>query len=73
MPSPILRDQLRRLQRENEQLHSSLKESAIAEAIAKTAAWYLFDVARANNLDKNVKVALERWPFLDGERETLDH
>ena len=64
MSSPTLRDQVRRLQRENEELKKSLMEAATQEAIAKTAAWYLFDVISAHKLDKFVAAAVKQWPFL---------
>lgn len=73
MPSPVLRDQLRRLQWENEELKKSLTEAAIQEAIAKTAAWYLFDVISAHKLDKYVAAAVEQWPFLITETQKFDH
>lgn len=64
MSSPTLRDQVRRLQRENERLTSVIQMWAIDCGISKTAAYYLFDVVQANNLDKYAKIAAARWPFL---------
>lgn len=57
MSSPITRDQIRRLQRENERLTQEL-------GVAKMAAWYLFDVISAHKLDKFVAAAVKQWPFL---------
>jgi dihydropteroate synthase len=61
--STTLRDQVRRLTRENERLINTVAELSLQEATAMAAAQYLFHVVSVHDLIEGRK-ASEQWPFL---------